>query len=184
MAKTPTSLFFPAVINETPPTKILSQAVISTGYPCPVFNFLAATPPDLFFSAIKEDNPRRPDYRVPIAATSGVTWVSNYQMAATPTTMFFPAIKEETPRVKVLNPPVIATTQPVIALNYQTAATPTRGVGINLQDDRPMRADIIGIALKASASPIWPQAPPPTVALNPSTIYLTNPYNLMPDWLW
>jgi hypothetical protein len=54
-----------------------------------------------------------------------------------------------------------ATTQPVRDYSFVQAITPSVMSDISIQDDRPIRADVIGVALKATTSPVQPRAPPP-----------------------
>lgn len=74
-----------------------------------------------------------------------------------------------------------STTQPVLVI-FPYAQTPNTYFEVLVTDDRPMRADIIGVALKATTAPIWPRAPPPTGGTPTPSTWLPNPDCTLPDW--
>lgn len=74
-----------------------------------------------------------------------------------------------------------STTHSVLPVFLPTR-TPSTYLELFITDDRPLRADIIGVALKATTSPIWPQAPPPTTATQTPSIWFSNPDCTLPDW--
>ena len=62
------------------------------------------------------------------------------------------------------------------------AATPKITSDNSIGDDRPIRPDILGVVLKATTSPVWPQAPPVAVVTPPK--WIMDPTEIMPDRRW
>ena len=132
-----------------------------------------------------DDRPIRANYTVTIAATTSPVECMNYQMAKTPSTLFFPMVVDESiAKTKVYSQAVVSTTYPVECMNYLQAKTPAIMAKLIQPDDRPIRADIIGVSLRATTAPIWPAAPPIIAPVPTPAPLFSNPDSTMPDRLW
>lgn len=116
------------------------------------------------------------DLRVPIQDTTRPVIGLAFRTAITPTTFFFPQLNEA-PRRADYSVTLRDTTQPTEVVGFPT---PNKFF-LTVFKELPIAKDVIGVSLRASTAPIWPQAPPGT--LTPA-YWVQNPELILPDQRW
>jgi hypothetical protein len=91
-------------------------------------------------------------------------------------------IQDDRPRVANYSVALASTTMPIMP-PFVPVVVATPMLDWHVFDDLPLRADVIGAALKATTQPVQPRAPPPSVVLTPSN-WIQNPDATLPDQKW